>query len=202
MSEPGKEPKPRSPEQARPEPAAGGAVAPSIPPGDPRLVKDSFGYGGANEARGELRLPGSAMPADVAVPVARIYRPAPSPMQSAPFGTRDWILEFAPGSLVDIEPLMGWTSGQDPFASIARLRFPDLESAIAFAERQGWRYLVREPPIRRFKPKSYADNFRYDLASALARAQQPWDGGMSIAGGWPADQAGAGRLAGTSPPGP
>jgi hypothetical protein len=158
--------------------AAGGADAAAFPLFDPGGTRDDR----TNLGPVPLRLPGSSMPAQRSVPVARIYQPAPSPMQCAPFGRREWVLEFAPASPRDIEPLMGWTSGQDPFAAVTQLRFRDLQSAIDFAERQGWHYLVREPPVRRFKPKSYADNFRYDLASALTRAQRPWDGGMSIAG--------------------
>ncbi len=188
----------RRPSDQGPPVAAAGAGAPLALPVDPTPPTDR----NSNLGRSELRLPGSSMPADVAVPVARIYQPAPSPMQSAPFGKRDWILEFAPGSPRDIEPLMGWTSGQDPFASINRLHFPDLESAIAFAERQGWRYILREPAVRPFRPKSYADNFRYDLTSALTRAQQPWDGGMSIAGGWPANQVSADLRTPVTSPGP
>jgi hypothetical protein len=40
--------------------------------------------------------------------------------------------------------------------------------------------VVQDPPPRRFRPKSYADNFRYDLADAIARAERPWDGEMSV----------------------
>jgi ETC complex I subunit conserved region len=91
---------------------------------------------------------------EAAIPVAYIYQPARSPMQSGLARLHEWVLEFAPWSAAEIEPLMGWTSSRDPFASIPRLRFPDRESAIAFAERHGWHYLARDPPIRRFRPKS------------------------------------------------
>lgn len=74
---------------------------------------------------------------------------------------------------------MGWTASRDPFGHI-RLSFPDPQSAIEFAERQGWRYELRDPPVRRFRPKSYADNFRYELADTIARVRPPWDGSMLI----------------------
>ncbi len=64
---------------------------------------------------------------------------------------------------------MGWTAGDDPFATI-RLSSPKLQSAIEFAERHGWRYRVDEPPPQRVMLKSYADRFRYDLAGAIQRA--------------------------------
>lgn len=76
------------------------------------------------------------------IPTALIYRPARSVMQSAPPG-RNWVLEFAPFRAGTIEPLMGWTAGSDPYRAI-RLRFPDRESAIAFAERNDWPYLVTD----------------------------------------------------------
>ncbi len=63
---------------------------------------------------------------------------------------------------------MGWTAGDDPFATI-RLSSPKLQSAIEFAERHGWRYRVDEPPPQRVMLKSYADRFRYDLAGAIQR---------------------------------
>jgi hypothetical protein len=59
------------------------------------------------------------------------------------------VLEFEPSRPPRIEPLMGYTSSDDPYRSI-RLKFPDRDSAIAFAERQDWHYIVREDaPARR-----------------------------------------------------
>ena len=89
------------------------------------------------------------------------------------------MLEFEPSSPLELEPLMGWISSRDPFAHI-RLRFPDRQSAIEFAGEQGWPYVVQNPPVRRIRPKSYADSFRYDLGDAIARVARPWDGKMSI----------------------
>lgn len=76
------------------------------------------------------------------VPTAIIYRPARSAMTSAP-RPNYWILEFEPSRPLWIEPLMGYTSSDDPYRSI-RLKFPDRDSAVAFAQRQDWRYIVRE----------------------------------------------------------
>ncbi|MGC1886852.1 MAG: NADH dehydrogenase ubiquinone Fe-S protein 4 [Stellaceae bacterium] len=55
---------------------------------------------------------------------------------------------------------MGWTATRDPFTSFYRLRFPDRQSAIEFAERHGWKYVAPPPPVRSVRIKSYADNFR------------------------------------------
>ena len=131
-----------------------------------------------NRSRNEPLLPGTSMAAHGPLPVAYIYQPAPRPTQYGRARSKEWVLEFAPLYPMEIDPLMGWTGSRDPFAHI-RMRFPDQESAIAFAERQGWPYEVRDPPVRRFEPKSYADNFRYDLADAIFRTQRSWDGEVS-----------------------
>ncbi|GLC62766.1 hypothetical protein PLESTB_001936600 [Pleodorina starrii] len=52
-----------------------------------------------------------------------------------------WILEFEPSRPPQIEPLMGHTSSDDPYRPI-RLKFPDRDSAVDFAERQDWRYII------------------------------------------------------------
>ncbi|MBO0741216.1 MAG: ETC complex I subunit [Hyphomicrobiaceae bacterium] len=80
-------------------------------------------------------------------PAAHIYQPAPSPMQSGR-GKRRWRLEFEPASPRWIEPLMGWTASEDPFATI-QPSFPTLAAAVDYAERMGLAYRVHEPPARR-----------------------------------------------------
>ncbi|CTQ47259.1 NADH dehydrogenase ubiquinone Fe-S protein 4 [Roseibium aggregatum] len=76
------------------------------------------------------------------VPTAFIYRPARSATTSAR-RPKHWILEFEATSAPEIEPLMGWTSSTDPYRTI-RLAFPDRDSAVSFAERNDWNYVVRE----------------------------------------------------------
>jgi hypothetical protein len=91
---------------------------------------------------------------------ARIYRPARTAMQSGQARTREWVLEYAPESPREVEPLMGWTSSRD-MRSQVRIRFPSKEEAIAYAEKHGIAYHVAEPHPRKRKPKSYSDNFRF-----------------------------------------
>jgi len=95
------------------------------------------------------------------VPTAIIYRPARSAMTSAP-RPNYWILEFEPSRPPQIEPLMGYTSSDDPYRSI-RLKFPDRESAVEFAERQDWRYLVREDTTHRRAPDRWRGEERHRL---------------------------------------
>ena len=93
--------------------------------------------------------------------LARIYRPQKSAMQSGRAGTRQWVLEYEQATPRLPDPLMGWISAADTLNQV-RLRFDTLDEAKRFADGQGIQYLVMEPHERRFKPKSYADNFRYD----------------------------------------
>jgi hypothetical protein len=92
--------------------------------------------------------------------VARIYKPAKTAMQSGEGRTKEWVLEFAPASPREIEPLMGWTGTRDMRGEV-RLAFDTKEEAIAYAEREGIAYQVFEPAPRKMIRKSYADNFKY-----------------------------------------
>ena len=86
---------------------------------------------GHNRPRFPPKVPGTEM-RSWDVPTAIIYRPARSAMTSAP-RPNYWVLEFEPLRPLWIEPLMGYTSSDDPYRSI-RLKFPDQQSAIDFAE--------------------------------------------------------------------
>jgi hypothetical protein len=55
--------------------------------------------------------------------------------------TKNWILSFERRTAPFIEPLMGWTGGEDTMAQV-NLSFPTREAAVAFAERQGLNYRV------------------------------------------------------------
>jgi hypothetical protein len=92
---------------------------------------------------------------------AIIFRPAKTAMQSGRAGTRNWVLEYEPATPRRPEPLMGWASAGDTLNEV-RLRFATLEEAIAFADKHGLDYTVIQPHESIEKPKSYADNFRYD----------------------------------------
>ena len=95
------------------------------------------------------------------MPLARIYRPAKTAMQSGTAATRKWVLEYEPASKREPDPLMGWSSARDTLNQV-RLRFDTLAEAIAFADKKGLDYTIIEPHARTPKAKSYADNFRYD----------------------------------------
>ena len=97
---------------------------------------------------------------------ARIYKPAKTVMQSGNAKTKNWVLEYEPEEPRVVESLMGWTSSGDMKSQI-RLRFATKDEAVAYAERHGIPYQVREGKPAQRHGLSYADNF-----SASRRA--PW----------------------------
>lgn len=94
------------------------------------------------------------------MPKVRIYQPAKTAMQSGRAKTRHWLLEYEPIAAQRPDSLMGWSGHGDTRRQV-KLRFETREEAIAFAERRGMEYEVEEPRVRKTRPKSYADNFRF-----------------------------------------
>ncbi len=92
---------------------------------------------------------------------ARIYQPAKTATQSGRANAGRWLLEFESSRAKGRDPLMGWTSSADTSDQV-RLFFPDREAAEAYAKKHGIEAELQEPRTRRLRPKSYADNFRWD----------------------------------------
>ena len=92
---------------------------------------------------------------------ARIYQPTKTAMQSGAAKTKDWVVRFEPRVARQIDPLMGWTSSSDT-AQQVELKFPTREAAVAYCEKHILDFYVHEPRHRKFKSKSYSDNFRYN----------------------------------------
>ena len=74
--------------------------------------------------------------------MAIIYKPARSAMTSGKARTREWKLRFERRSPPVIEPLMGWTAGEDTLTQV-ELTFSTVEAAIAYARRQGLHFMVQ-----------------------------------------------------------
>jgi NADH dehydrogenase len=91
---------------------------------------------------------------------ARIYQPAKTAMQSGMAKTRDWVLDFAPESAREVDPLMGWTSSSDTQSQV-RLRFSTREAAEAYAREHGIEYDLTDPKARKpnIRPRGYGENF-------------------------------------------
>ena len=76
--------------------------------------------------------------------VARIYKPSRAVTTSGMARTKGWRLVFDRRTAPVIEPLMGYTGGDDTLTQV-ELSFPTLETAIGYAERQGLTYVVQQP---------------------------------------------------------
>ncbi|KAJ1980326.1 ndufs4 NADH dehydrogenase Fe-S protein subunit [Dimargaris verticillata] len=104
----------------------------------------------------------SGAPTDLRARMVRIFRAAKSAMQSGTANTRAWRIDFDVLEHGDRweNQLMGWASSAD-YMQAVRMKFKTKESAIEFAEKQGWNYYVQEPKTRAFKKMVYGDNFTY-----------------------------------------
>lgn len=72
---------------------------------------------------------------------ALIIRRTPPVTTSGKAGATGWILRFDRRTAPTIEPLMGWTQGDDTLAQI-EIVFDTREEAVAYAEREGLAYRV------------------------------------------------------------
>lgn len=91
---------------------------------------------------------------------ARIFQPSKTAMSSGQAKTKGWVLEFAPETAREVDPLMGWTSSTDTQAQV-RLRFDTREAAQDYARRKGIEATVIEPTKRKanIRPGGYGENF-------------------------------------------
>jgi len=98
---------------------------------------------------------------------ARIYQPAKTAMQSGTAKTTGWVLEFAPASAREVDPLMGWTSSSDTQTQV-KLRFDSREAAEAYATARGIEFDVSEPQKRKplIRQRGYGENFATDRKGA------------------------------------
>lgn len=91
---------------------------------------------------------------------ARIYQPARNAMQSGMGKTKTWILEFAPASSREIDPLMGWTSSKDTQTQV-KLKFDSKDAALEYAQDNGIEAQVFDPNTRKpiVRAGGYGENF-------------------------------------------
>lgn len=94
---------------------------------------------------------------------ARIFQPARNAMQSGTAKTRLWVLEFAPSSPREVDPLMGWTSSADTQTQV-RMTFDTKEAALDYARDHGIEAAVSDPKTRKpnIRQRGYAENFATD----------------------------------------
>lgn len=89
----------------------------------------------------------------------RIYNMGSLSPQQGKYGADDWYLEFEPREGLRPDPLMGWAGSSDTERQV-RLRFPTLERALAYCQRENLVPHVVPRPKVRLLLQSYADNFR------------------------------------------
>lgn len=94
---------------------------------------------------------------------ARIYQPAKTAMSSGAAKTKHWVLEYAPASAREVDPLMGWTSSTDTQSQV-RLKFETREEAVDYAQSKGIDAEVFEPKKRKpnIRARGYGENFATD----------------------------------------
>ena len=100
---------------------------------------------------------------------ARIFKPSKTATQSGRKGKTsrgcDWVLAYMRQSPVKPDQLMGWQSSSDTLRQV-RICFPNLESAVAYAEAHGVKYIIQQQKSRRVRPRAYADNFAFSRNGA------------------------------------
>ncbi len=79
---------------------------------------------------------------------ARIARRERAVTTSGRARAHQWVLRFERRSAPVIEPLMGWTGGDDTLATQVELTFDTLDAALGYAERQGLSYRIKNGSLR------------------------------------------------------
>ena len=94
---------------------------------------------------------------------ARIYQPAKTAMSSGTAKTRVWVLEYAPDSAREVDPLMGWTSSNDMQSQVS-LQFESKDAALEYAKDRNITADVIEPKKRKvnIRQRGYGENFATD----------------------------------------
>ena len=90
-----------------------------------------------------------------------IYKGSKSPTQSGRHKTNFWYLKFDDFFSHEEDIMTGWKGKSLP-QSKTKLKFSNLNSAIAFAKSKNFEYEVLKESIKKIKIKSYAENFRYN----------------------------------------
>jgi hypothetical protein len=90
---------------------------------------------------------------------ARIYQRYRNAMTASRALKDEWVLEFESKTPRRADPLTGWSGGADTQNQV-HLVFPTLDSATAYAHRQGLEVHVVAASPATLKLQSYADNFK------------------------------------------
>jgi len=105
----------------------------------------------------------------------RIHKPTHNVMTSMREDTEGWAMEAETNKPRWTNMLMAYTSSADPLGQtgMRKLRFSTAEAAARFAERNGWKFYVDEPPLvlSVYGKQEYAANF---LNPHVRRRREAW----------------------------
>ena len=79
-------------------------------------------------------------------------------MQSGLKKTKNWIIEFEFDTSLQKDTLMGWNSSKNTTKQL-NLNFEILDDAIAWCEKNSYKYRISDQTQKKIKPKNYASNF-------------------------------------------
>ena len=88
----------------------------------------------------------------------KIYKKKKSPTQSGVKKEKYWLLEDLTYDAYNEDPLTGWKSTKN---SKIKLKFNSKQEAIDYAKKHNLNFELIEEEKRKFKVKSYSDNFKF-----------------------------------------
>lgn len=91
---------------------------------------------------------------------ARIFKPCKSAAQPGSAGKKQWALEFTLKERSNIDPIMGWSSGEDPYPSQVKLYFTTMEEAVNYAKNASLDFEVIAPNQPTHRTKSYVNIYK------------------------------------------
>lgn len=86
--------------------------------------------------------------------------PTKNSMQSGTNNLDKWRITFEERERWE-NPLMGWASTADPLSNV-EIDFASREDAIAFCEKNGWKWETENPPVKPSRVKNYGANFSWN----------------------------------------
>ncbi len=91
----------------------------------------------------------------------KIYKPYKTATQSGLSKFKHWIVEFPKDNNLGSEPLMGWQKSDNTRKQV-QLQFDTLQQALLYVEKNKLDYILINEKEKKFKIKSYSDNFKYN----------------------------------------
>ena len=91
----------------------------------------------------------------------KIYKPLKTVTQSGLSKFKHWIVEFPEDNNLGFEPLMGWQKSDNTYKQV-QIKFDSLKQALLYVEKNKLNYILINKKEKKFKIKSYSDNFKYN----------------------------------------